>query len=75
MLAYSAGGTFLILKGLALVMPLRISGRVEGVGLDVTEHGEEAYTGGDGAILVSPGDSSFARRAAEVVAVQSGGQL
>ena len=74
-LAYSAGGTFLILKGLALVMPLRISGRVEGVGLDVTEHGEEAYTGGDGAILVSPGDSSFARRAAEVVAVQSGGQL
>ena len=74
-LAYSAGGTFLILKGLALVMPLRISGRVEGVGLDVTEHGEEAYTGGDGAILVSPGDSSFARRAVEVVAVQSGGQL
>ena len=35
-------------------MPLRISGRVEGVGLDVTEHGEEAYTDGDGAILVSP---------------------
>jgi Amt family ammonium transporter len=74
-LAYSAGGTFVILKALALVMPLRISGRVEGVGLDVTEHGEEAYTGGDGAILVSPGDSSFARRSAEVMAVQSGGQL
>ncbi len=73
-LAYSAGGTFVILKALALVMPLRISGRVEGVGLDVTEHGEEAYTGGDGAILVSPGDSSFARRAAEVLAVQSGGR-
>jgi ammonium transporter, Amt family len=74
-LAYSAGGTFVILKALALVMPLRISGRVEGVGLDVTEHGEEAYTGGDGAILVSPGDSSYARRAAEVMAVQSGGRL
>ena len=73
-LAYSAGGTFVILNALALVMPLRISGRVEGVGLDVTEHGEEAYTGGDGAILVSPGDSSFARRAAEVLAVQSGGR-
>ena len=73
-LAYSAGGTFVILKALALVMPLRISGRVEGVGLDVTEHGEEAYTGGDGAILVSPSDSSFARRAAEVLAVQSGGR-
>jgi Amt family ammonium transporter len=74
-LAYSAGGTFLILKALALVMPLRISGRVEGVGLDVTEHGEEAYTGGDGAILVSPRDSSFAPRAEGVVAVQSGGRL
>ena len=43
-------------------MPLRISGRVEGVGLDVTEHGEEAYTTGDGAILVSPGDAAAARR-------------
>ena len=28
-------------------MPLRISGRIEGVGLDVNEHGEEAYTGGE----------------------------
>ena len=46
----------------ALVMPLRISARVEGVGLDVTEHGEEAYTTGDGAILVSPGDAALARR-------------
>ena len=36
------------------MLPLRISGRVEGVGLDVDEHGEEAYTAGDGAILVSP---------------------
>ena len=71
----AAAATFAILKLLALVMPLRISGRVEGVGLDVTEHGEEAYTGGDGAILVSPKDSSIARSAAEVVAVESGGRL
>jgi Amt family ammonium transporter len=54
---------------LALAMPLRISKRVEGVGLDVTEHGEEAYTGGDGAILVQPGESSYARPAADAVAV------
>ncbi len=56
---YSGGATFLILKALALVMPLRIHGRVEGVGLDVTEHGEEAYTAGDGAILISPGDATY----------------
>ena len=73
--AYSAGATFGILKVLALLMPLRISSKVEGVGLDVTEHGEEAYTGGDGAILVSPKDSSFARQMSESVALSSGGGL
>ncbi len=73
--AYSAGATFGILKLLALVMPLRISSKVEGVGLDVTEHGEEAYTGGDGAILVSPRDSPFARQSSESVALSSGGAL
>ena len=73
--AYSAGATFGILKLLAVVMPLRISSRVEGVGLDVTEHGEEAYTGGDGAILVSPKDSTFARQVSESVALSRGGGL
>ena len=72
---YSAGATWGILKLVALGMPLRISSRVEGVGLDVTEHGEEAYTGGDGAILVSPRDSSFARQIAESIAVSNGGGL
>ncbi len=73
--AYSGAATWGILKLVALVMPLRISSRVEGVGLDVTEHGEEAYTGGDGAILVSPKDSSFARQMSESVAVSNGGGL
>jgi Amt family ammonium transporter len=73
--AYSAGATFGILKVLALMMPLRISSKIEGVGLDVTEHGEEAYTGGDGAILVSPKDSSFARQMSESVALSNGGGL
>jgi Amt family ammonium transporter len=72
-MAYSSAGTFAILKILGLLMPLRISARVEGVGLDVTEHGEEAYTGGDGAILVSPNDSRFARRTADVMVTQQGG--
>ena len=74
-LAYSGVATFVILKLVGLVLPLRISGRVEGVGLDVAEHGEEAYTTGDGAILVSPGDAAAARRLSDVVAVQNGGRL
>ena len=53
-LAYSGVATFVILKAIGLLMPLRAAGRVEGVGLDVTDHGEEAYTGGDGAILMPP---------------------
>ena len=53
-LAYSGVATFVILKVIALVLPLRAAGRVEGIGLDVTDHGEEAYTGGDGAILMPP---------------------
>jgi Amt family ammonium transporter len=73
-LAYSGAGTFIILKGLALVMPLRSSQRIEGVGLDVSDHGEEAYSAGDGAILVSPGDAALARRQADVVAIAEGGR-
>jgi Amt family ammonium transporter len=72
-LAYSAAATFGILKALALVFPLRVAGRIEGVGLDVEEHGEEAYTGGDGAILVSPYDVAVARRV-DVMAVPDGGR-
>jgi ammonium transporter, Amt family len=48
--------TFLILRGLALVMPLRVPQREESLGLDVVEHGEEAYASGEGAILVMPED-------------------
>ena len=33
---------------------LRTAPRVEGVGLDVTQHGEEAYASGEGSILVIP---------------------
>ena len=36
------------------VTGLRVEGREEGIGLDVREHGEEAYTNGEGAILVLP---------------------
>jgi ammonium transporter, Amt family len=52
--AYAAVMTFVILKALALVVPLRALPRVEGVGMDVSQHGEEAYASGEGSILVPP---------------------
>lgn len=36
-------GTFVILKVIALFMPLRVKSEVEDEGLDIHEHGEEAY--------------------------------
>ena len=66
-LAYSGFATFVILKALALVMPLRISVRDEKLGLDVSDHGEEAYTHGDGAILVKP-KAALTRTTADVMA-------
>lgn len=53
-LAYSAAMSFGLLKLAGLVAPLRANARIEGLGLDVGEHGEEAYTEGEGAILVLP---------------------
>jgi len=51
-IVYSVIGTLVILKVVALVAPLRASPKEEGIGLDVTQHGEEAYSRGEGAILV-----------------------
>jgi ammonium transporter, Amt family len=49
---YSAGATWGILKLVALLARVRATAHEEGLGLDVTQHGEEAYTSGEGAILV-----------------------
>jgi ammonium transporter, Amt family len=51
---YAAIMTFAILKGLALVTSLRTLPRLEGIGMDVSQHGEEAYASGEGSILVPP---------------------
>jgi ammonium transporter, Amt family len=51
---YAGLMTFVILKALGLVMSLRAVPRVEGVGMDVSQHGEEAYASGEGSILVHP---------------------
>jgi Amt family ammonium transporter len=51
---YAFGATFLLLKVLGYLMPLRVDDYEEARGLDVTEHGEAAYPTGEGAILVTP---------------------
>jgi len=50
--AYAFVVTFVLLKLLGAVMPLRASEHEEAVGMDVYAHGEEAYVTGEGAILV-----------------------
>src|SRR5262249_46359395 len=53
-IAYSAAATFAVLKVIGVLVPLRVDQVDEGLGLDVSEHGEEAYAEGEGAILILP---------------------
>jgi Amt family ammonium transporter len=53
----AALGTFVILKVLSLFMSLRVSPETEEEGLDIHQHGEEAYSD------EIPGEVSFARSA------------
>ncbi len=50
--SYSAVASWALLKLVARVAPLRVSTRDEGLGLDVSQHGEEAYVRGEGALLI-----------------------
>ena len=52
--AYAFAGTFVILRVIGLFTPLRVTDREEAIGMDVVQHGEEAYASGEGAILVTP---------------------
>ncbi|HEV2815456.1 MAG TPA: ammonium transporter [Solirubrobacteraceae bacterium] len=49
--------TFLLLKLVDAIMPLRATDHQQAVGMDVLEHGEEAYASGEGAILIEPDGS------------------
>jgi Amt family ammonium transporter len=51
---YAFVATFVLLKVIGLVSPLRATERQEALGLDSVYHGEEAYPTGEGAILVTP---------------------
>ncbi|MEO5896945.1 MAG: ammonium transporter [Vicinamibacterales bacterium] len=49
---FSAAGTAAILVAVGLITPIRATLGEEGIGLDVSQHGEEAYGRGEGAVLV-----------------------
>ena len=51
---YAFGATNVLLRAIGAVMPLRASEHDEAIGMDVVDHGEEAYASGEGAILVEP---------------------
>ncbi|MDQ3740373.1 MAG: ammonium transporter [Actinomycetota bacterium] len=46
--------TFGLLKLVGAIMPLRGADTEQAIGMDVLEHGEEAYATGEGAILIEP---------------------
>ncbi len=50
--AYAFAATAVLLKLVGAVCSLRATPREEALGMDVVQHGEEAYTTGEGAILV-----------------------
>ena len=50
--AYAFGMTYVLLKVIGALTPLRGSDRDEAVGMDIIHHGEEAYVTGEGAILI-----------------------
>jgi Amt family ammonium transporter len=52
--AYAFVATAGLLKLVGALMPLRASDEEQSVGMDVLEHGEEAYASGEGAILIEP---------------------
>ena len=52
--AYAFIATYVLLRIIGAVMPLRASEHDEAIGMDFAYHGEEAYATGEGAILVAP---------------------
>lgn len=57
-IVYASIGTWIVLKAVAAVLPLRVPSRSEAGGLDVSQHGEEGYSDGEGAMLVLQEEAS-----------------
>lgn len=49
---YSAVVSYALLRLVGAFIPLRVDARDERLGLDIMQHGEEAYTRGEGAVLM-----------------------
>jgi Amt family ammonium transporter len=71
-IVYSGGMSFVLLKLIGLVMPLRATASDESTGLDVTMHGEEAYlhAGGMESVTTLVGEARPAVTAPSPVAVR-----
>ncbi len=66
--AYSGLVTFVILKVLSLVTSIRAGGEQEGTGMDLVDHGEAAYSSGEGAVLLNGDDIVEAQNGSRAVA-------
>jgi Amt family ammonium transporter len=50
---YAFGMTYVLLRVLGAFMPIRATPMEEATGMDIVQHGEEAYLTGEGAVLVT----------------------
>ena len=66
--AYSGVASYLLLKLIGVVMSLKAVTKEEGLGMDFSQHGEEAYADGEGAILVLQRPDSTASEGAGALA-------
>ncbi len=57
-IAYSAVASLVLLKAIGFVSALKADKREEGLGLDVSQHGEEAYADDEGAVLILPRENA-----------------
>jgi ammonium transporter, Amt family len=59
---YAFGATYVLLRVIGALMPLTASDEQQAIGMDLIEHGEDAYPSGEGAILIEPdGDGRSGR--------------
>jgi ammonium transporter, Amt family len=71
---YSGVASFVLLKLIGAVVSLKVATKEEGLGLDVTQHGEEAYADHHGAILILEKDGPGAKTPALAAATAGGGR-
>jgi Amt family ammonium transporter len=73
-IVYSGVLSFVLLKVVAIFIPLKVDGKDEGMGLDVSQHGEEAYARDEGAILILQREAGATRTPLPVGAQTQGGR-